>query len=516
MNSAAIQSRASSSPAYFDESTIDQVLLFIESESLMLVSESHAYQPHVRAHRQRIEARHADRPIRVEHVSMEKIQSLRRDAAGKGATSDMQRTATELFADAVRCKASDIHIRVERSRTDVYYRIHSDLVRSVQHPTAWGKSLCQTIYHAMTDVSDATFEEGNRQDARIGQRQFLPEGVNGIRVATIPAVDGYLMVLRVLYDTAGQSLDLGDLGYTPVQKAHIHHMMRRPTGMYLVTGPTGSGKSTTLQRVLARLIQDTQGKKNVITVEDPPEYPIAGAIQSPVTNASSDAQRTLAFQQAIKGAMRADPDVIMVGEIRDQPSARLALEAAMTGHQVWSTLHANGAFHIIDRLLDLGLPLDMLTDPGILGGLVSQRLLKSLCSCKQRLSQVMDQRLQREPDFAQDIERMRLVFDADLELLHVAGQGCPLCQHTGVIGRQAVAEVVTPDLNMMQMIKARDTQAAIAYWKTQQQGMTLLEHTLLKVRQGLVDPFQAESTVGPLDAGQPILAAQPAGTAFIQ
>lgn len=509
--------QSDSSPAFFDESSIGQVLYFSESESVLWISQVHAYQPHVRMAKQRYQSRSGGRPIKVEYVSMDVIHEkrLKGEAATQsfGGASEMQRAASELFVDAVKGKASDIHIRIDKTRTDVCYRINNDLVRVVQHPVGWGKSLCQTIYHTMTDVSDATFEEGNCQDARIGNRQYLPEGLTGIRVATVPAVDGYAMVLRLLYDASGASLDLHELGFTDVQKKMVHLMMRRPTGINLVTGPTGSGKSTTLQRVLTKLIQDTRGTKNVITVEDPPEYPIPGAIQSPVTNATSVEERTVAFQKAIKGAMRADPDVIMVGEIRDSASAKLALEAAMTGHQVWSTLHANSAFHIIDRLVDLGIPIDLVTDPYIMGGMSSQRLMKTLCSCKKKLASVVLERTETDPSFAEEAERMRALFGADFDQIHVVGDGCPLCRHTGIRSREAVVEVVVPDEEMMRMIKSHDTPAAIQYWKSHHQGMSMLEHTLLKVRQGRLDPFQAESTIGPLDEGKSLFKPHQTGAA---
>lgn len=498
--------------SYQSGETIDQVLLFIEHESRILISREHVFQPHVRAALGRLKAKYPDRLIKEEKVGMEEIERKRSETSmaspdGQAVydTSEMQRVALDLFSKAVEMRASDLHIRVDKYRTEVLFRINNDLTRIAQHPTAWGKSLCQTIYHTLADVSDATFEEGNRQDARIGNRRSLPEALDGIRIATTPQIDGYLMVLRMLYDASGVSIDLCDLGFTPTQRARVTFIKKRQTGITLVTGPTGSGKSTTLQRVLTGLIRETEGKKNVITVEDPPEYPIPGAVQTPVTNAPTEEARSIAFQQAIKAALRVDPDVIMIGEIRDTPSARLAFQAAMTGHQVWSTLHANGAFHAADRLTDLGIPKEIMTDPTILSGLMSQRLLKTLCSCKRPLREVYKTYLETNPEFEDDFGRMVEVFKDDIHNIQVKGDGCEKCRFTGITGRVVVAEVVVTDRPLLDLMRAGDKTAALDYWREKHEGMTMVEHTILKSKQGIVDPFLSEATVGPLDGGNFVL-----------
>jgi len=176
-----------------------------------------------------------------------------------------------------------------------------------------------------------------------------------------------------------------------------------------------------LQRVLASIIEQSGGKKHVLTVEDPPEYPILGAVQTPITNAPTEEDRAAEYQKAIKGAMRLDPDIIMLSEVRDPPTARLAVQAAMTGHQVWTTLHANGALAIADRLLDLGVAPILLSDPSVVAGLICQRLIKTLCPhCKKPMSEHA-----HELDHA-DVDRFARVLDfRDVYLL---GPGCDHCR----------------------------------------------------------------------------------------
>jgi type II secretory ATPase GspE/PulE/Tfp pilus assembly ATPase PilB-like protein len=191
--------------------------------------------------------------------------------------------------------------------------------------------------------------------------------------------------------------------------------------------------------------------------------------------------------------MRLDPDTIMIGEIRDRPSAQSALRAAMTGHQVWSTVHANSAIGIIDRLEDLGLPLRMVADPSIITALISQRLVKLLCPhCKEPLTASLD-RHRRSPAL---IARLRTVLGDTIENACIAGPGCPHCCGRGTIGRTVLAEVITPDERFFAFVRATDKAAAIRYWLTDLGGITMSEHAVEKVREGLVDPMMAEQAVG--------------------
>lgn len=468
--------------------------LYYDKDGSLYVSKTHSFHYLVTGFEGRL--KRLQLPYTRRLVDLAVISQMRESmesAANDRDASDMQRYGKMLFEKAVKLRASDIHIRCSSvSNTTILMRIHGDLEVVEEHPYEWGDQFCTTIFQAMADVSDTSFEPLSRQDARIADRTKIPVGLDGIRIATTPQVDGYLMVLRMLYNDTVDSFDLSLLGYLQEQCNAVTLMKRRPTGINIIAGPTGSGKSTTLQRVLGSIIKETAGRKHVITVEDPPEYPIPGAVQTPVTNADTEEARSRAFQGAIKGAMRLDPDVIMIGEIRDAPSATLAVRAAMTGHQVWTTLHSNSAFGTLDRLLDLGVPLEMLTDHTIITGLTCQRLVKLLCPhCKRAFRQAIERYTPA------DVRRVMSV--VDVENVYVVGDGCEHCRGTGTVGRTVVAETVITDATMMAHIRNRDRIGAMDYWKRDQQGKTMLAHAIENIRNGLIDPFSAEDVVGPLN-----------------
>lgn len=473
---------------------LEKMSYFDEVEGILYVSKNHAFHASVRSYMHLLRGKQFE--FQIEQVAMDAIAhmwlSKPQLSDATSTSSDVQRTATNIFRQAVLLRASDIHIRLaSKGHTKIYFRIHNDLELQEEHPFTWGQLLCSAIYVGMADISDPTFENLSRQDARISSRDKLPAGLDGIRIATTPQVDGSVMVLRLLYNDAKKSTDICTLGYTQEQKELVMLMRRRPTGINIIAGPTGSGKSTTLQRTLLSIHEECRGTKHIITVEDPPEYPMPGIVQTPVANAKTAEERSAAFQEAIKSTMRLDPNIIMIGEMRDTPSASLGVQAAMTGHQVWTTLHANNAFSIIDRMVDMGVSINIMSDPTIITGLICQRLLKVLCPhCKIPIAQVMDRYSEND---------LRRVLSAiDVSAAHVVGDGCPECNNSGIAGRTVVAEVVVPDRAMMAFIKAGQKDRAVDHWRLRG-GYTMLDIAIKKVNEGLCDPFQAEDEVGPLD-----------------
>lgn len=475
-------------------SDLEKMIFFEQTSGTLFVSKNHAFQANVRSYMQLLRGRGIEHEtVMVEMDVINQKQQLNADARTENVErSEMQREATDIFRSAVKSRASDIHIRVsKRGRAEVLFRIHNNLVKQKEEPASWGRLLCSAIYTAMSDVSDATYEEHSRQDARIAARDKIPKELDGIRIATAPQIEGAIMVLRLLYNDTVNSTDLCLLGFAQEQADSIGLMKRRPTGMNIIAGPTGSGKSTTLQRTLMGIHQDCGGAKHIITVEDPPEYPMPGIVQTPVTNAASEEERAAAFQEAIKSAMRLDPNVIMIGEMRDPPSARLGVQAAMTGHQVWTTVHANDAFSVIDRMVDMGISLNVMTDPSIITGIICQRLVKVLCpACKTPMARVLSRYTEKDQE--------RVMASVDVSHVYVKGDGCSECGGAGVAGRSVVAEVVVPTLPLMKFIRGGEKEEAIAYWKARG-GRTMLEMAIEKINEGLVDPFQAEEEVGPLN-----------------
>jgi len=468
------------------------MLAFLD-DGRLFVAKTYSFNAHVRGFIGRLNH------MKVEHIihqtDLSTVESFYQDGeTGQVEHSDMQKLAMSLCEKAASLRASDIHIRVsKRDRTQIFFRIHNDLEFHSEHQYEYGDLLCNTIYQAMADVSDSSFEPLNRQDARISEKSKIPSVLDGVRIATSPQVDGYIMVLRLLYNDTSSDLDLKNLGFEQTQVDGIEYMKKRPTGVIVIGGPTGSGKSTSLQRILASIIKETRNRKHIITVEDPPEYPIPGAVQTPVTNASSAEERSAEYQKAIKAAMRLDPDIIMLSEVRDEPTARLVVQAAMTGHQVWTTVHANSALAIINRLMDLGVPLELLTDPTVIAGLVCQRLVKKLCpDCKKPLSEHIDNFNEK------DIKRFMGVLK--MHQVYIQGDGCPKCRNSGTIGRTVVAETIVTDNKLMQFIRNGDRIGAIDYVKREQSGRSMLGHAIEKINEGYVDPFQAEDIVGALTA----------------
>lgn len=467
-------------------------MLALLEDGRLIISKTAANNPHVRGFVGRLDRLGVQ--YSLHHADLSVVLSFYDDIGAKEKQSDMQMAARLLFDKAVSARASDIHIRISsKSRSQIFFRVHNDLEFVEEHPYEYGNKLCSTIYQAMADVSDSTFEPMSRQDARISGKEKLPSRLDGIRIATTPQVDGYIMVLRLLYNDTTEDLDLEKLGYDQRQILLIHRLMKKPTGVIVIGGPTGSGKSTTLQRVLGTIIRDTQGRKHIITVEDPPEYPIRGAVQTPVSNAHTEEERSRAFQKAIKASMRLDPDIIMLSEVRDQPTAKLVIQAAMTGHQVWTTVHANSDLAILDRLSDLGVSQEFLYDPTIIAGLICQRLIKSLCPhCKVPLTDKVAS--------YKDEDLQRVLSVAQVEKIFVQGEGCDSCSGSGVSGRTVVAEVVVTDNLLMEYMKFGHKPAAYRYVRKDLGCLSMLDHAIQKVERGLIDPFHAEDIVGPLDA----------------
>lgn len=473
-------------------------LLCLLSDGRLLVAAGHEMNPHVLSYRARLERlHHAHRPVAASFDLIARVYQAaihRRDPSQDH--TKMQIYAKDLLKQACAQRASDIHIRVGKGGTEILFRVHNDLTRICDHTREHGERLLATMYAAMTTVSDNAYKPNERQDASIGDRDKLPDMLYGVRIATAPTSDGSVMVLRLLYNDAGDDIDLQPLGFSVAHASMLQLLKDQPIGLNIISGPTGSGKSTTLQRVLAGQLLQSQGRLHVITVEDPVEYPIAGAVQTPVTNVSTEEDRSRLFSAAIANAMRLDPDTIMIGEVRDRASAQSTLRAAMTGHQVWTTVHANNAMAIIDRLVDLGLPLPMLADPSVTTGLISQRLVKLLCpGCRVPL-------LGHEAELAPALlRRVKRAAAQALDNIYLVGPGCALCSGHGTRGRTVVAEVLLPDAKFFDFIRAGQKLQAAEYWLHELGGRTVLDHAVDKIVAGQVDPRMAEQAVGHLTRG---------------
>ncbi|MBN2053987.1 Flp pilus assembly complex ATPase component TadA [bacterium] len=317
-----------------------------------------------------------------------------------------------ILLEAVRESASDIHLEDAATGFRIRYRIDG-VLNDVHSPPK--KLSAQVIARIKVMAGLNVAEKRLPQDGRIRIR--TRDRDIDIRVATIPAADGERIVLRLL-DRARALLPLDAIGLATAHTTIIDRLLSRSTGMILITGPTGSGKTTTLYAMLNQL---NSTDRNIITIEDPVEYRLDGISQLPV-----NLKTGFTFAAGLRSILRQDPDVIMVGEIRDEETARIAVQAAMTGHLVLSTLHTNSALDAVNRLRDMGIEPYLIADSVI--AVIGQRLVRTPCPhCRRRLS---EEQLPVEAAGGKIIEAF------------TAGAGCQQCRGTGYKGRTGVFELV--------------------------------------------------------------------------
>lgn len=441
--------------------------------------------------------------IRKMHETAERRSSNGgRSTRGRGgeALQQMQHEVLDLVGEAAARRCSDIHITVGRYEALIRMRCDGvmETVRQVAAP--WAADLCAAAFN-MADASDAAYRNLEYQGARISEiRTPLPEGVQSIRLQFNPLPNGgRYLIARLLYanSAAESGGDVDTLGYTSVHIDQIQAMRRKPFGINIISGPTGSGKSTTLQRALTALMREKRNQVNVITIEDPPEYVIAGAAQLPVTNASTDEERNEKFRAAIAASLRSDPDIIMIGEIRDRASSGLAFAAAMTGHQVWASLHANDAISILDRFRDQHVEPYKLGDHTLVTGLIGQRLIRRVCPrCSLSYAEGKKKGLV-EPHVAREVERLACERLPDIRIANPEPPvhcGC----RAGYAGREVLAETINPNLDFMRFIRNGNKEGAVDYWISELDGMTMLEHAGQKMVRGLCDPRDVADKAGNL------------------
>ncbi len=332
-----------------------------------------------------------------------------------------------LLTEAVQLNASDIHFEPEPNFLRIRYRVDG-VLRQV-------RSLHKSFWSAMV-VRIKVMSGMNIAETRAPQDGHISLKLSGwnldFRVASHPTTHGENIVLRIL-DRQKGIVPIEQIGLDESALHTLRALMAKPEGIVLVTGPTGSGKTTTLYSILSHVNTESV---NIMTLEDPVEYPIPLIRQSAVNEAAK-----LDFASGIRSMMRQDPDIILVGEIRDHPTAEMAFRAAMTGHQVYSTLHSNSAIGAIPRLLDIGILPDIMA--GNIIGIIAQRLVRLLCEhCKYAY----------QPDH---FERKILgLGDPDSPVIYRAA-GCEKCQHQGYKGRRAIMEILKLDSDMDDLISRR-------------------------------------------------------------
>ncbi len=364
-----------------------------------------------------------------------------------------------LIKQAVRDRASDIHINPEKDLVQVKFRVDGVLQPNIQLP----KKILNPLVSHIKVLSNLDISVSMRpQDGEF--HSTLPGTDVDVRVSVLPTIHGENAVMRIL-NAENLMMDLGELGFSKPIFEDIRSLITRPHGIILITGPTGSGKTTTLYSLLSQMDSE---KSNIITVEDPAEYKLAGIRQVQVNPRAG-----LTFATALRSIVRQDPDIIMIGEIRDLETAEIAVQSALTGHLVLGTLHTNDAPSAVTRLVDMGVQPFLVASSVI--GIMAQRLVRLICPfCKEAYP--------RDTRILQNILAEQGRKEKEVTAYH--GRGCPQCAETGYRGRTCIAELMAVDDKIRELIVERVSTARLIR-EAREKGMkNLFEDGLEKVIAG--------------------------------
>lgn len=393
------------------------------------------------------------------------IESIRDMALN---TPAVIRLVNSIIASAVQERASDIHISPQQSAMQVRFRIDGRLYSMPAPPKSMFLAVAARLkVMARMDITQSRIPQDGRFTIKLGTNKI------NVRASTIPTLHGENIVLRLLDSSAG-ILTLDNLGMSPVDVAAIRSLIHRPHGMILSTGPTGSGKTSTLFSILQEI---NEPHVHIITIEDPVEYKIDSIRQIQLNERAG-----MTFANGLRSILRQDPDIIMIGEIRDSETAQISVAAAQTGHRLLSTVHTNDSVGVIARLIDLGVAPFLVAS--VLLTVFAQRLIRTICPyCK-------------EPYTPPASALASLGLEDRTDAVFMRGRGCQQCLHTGYKGRTGIYEVLVNDENVQSMIikgaSAQDiTREAVST------GMlkTLKQDVADKVARGITTLEEAEATV---------------------
>jgi type II secretory ATPase GspE/PulE/Tfp pilus assembly ATPase PilB-like protein len=363
-----------------------------------------------------------------------------------------------IISTALRERASDIHLVPFEETVQLRYRVDGLLQEKPPPPKQLHAALVSRI-KIMADMNIA--ERYMPQDGHI---QINHRGVRvDIRVGTLPTIYGEGMVLRLLEKTS-KLLTVEELGLDPARSALLSRLVEKPHGLFLTTGPTGSGKTTTLYAILQRIYTP---EKKIVTIEDPVEYELPGVAQIPVRPS-----RNFSFANGLRSILRQDPDVVMVGEIRDSETADIAIRAALTGHQVFSTLHTNDSTGAVTRLLDMGVEAYLISSS--LEGVLAQRLVRRICSACRVESPV-------SPALR---DRLESLGARKIEGVFYGGAGCEECRGTGYRGRIGIFELLPIDAEFRELILQKRSSAKLKA-AAQRTMITMHQDALQKAAAGI-------------------------------
>lgn len=410
----------------------------------------------------------------------EELESMMEEVAHTEAPSNVQQRLRLLVREAVKEGASDIHVEVRTDTAKVRFRKDGELYLHAEWVPKIGREIASVAFNKETDHAITHF------NPIVPQNASMPLEIDSrnirLRLASLPAHGGFDMVMRILTTGDEKIPNLESLGYAPEQVDLIKKAIAMPHGGVIISGPTGSGKTTTLASAMSMI----ESGRKIYTIEDPVEKVIPNATQVPVNTEHDDR----GFANMGRSSLRMDPDVIVLGEMRDEDTARVMTRAAITGHLVFSTLHTNTAPAIITRLVDMGISPSLLSDPNLLVCLICQRLLPKLCdACAIPLTESAV----HKPHMA----RFKKAFTA-AEIKKIRARGtshCDKCHGLGISGRTVVAEVIWVDEPGRHFIQKNDVLGWEQYLRTNN-WPTYRDQALRLVKMGIADPLDAEKMIG--------------------
>ena len=380
----------------------------------------------------------------------------------EGASRVAPSILTEIFEDAILYEASDIHFEPQRKHVVVRFRVDGVLLLAGKIPREYYENILNRIkvQSGLRIDEHFTSQDGSMRYETTDNKIF------DLRTSIVPTVEGEKVVLRIL-SAYVQGFGLGDIGLSAESQGLLMNAAKKPFGMILVTGPTGSGKTTTLYSVLRLL---NRPEVNITTIEDPVEYKLVGVNQIQVNQ-----QTKLTFARGLRSIVRQDPDIILVGEIRDHETAEIGVNAALTGHLLLSTFHSNDAATAVPRLLDMGIEPFLLAST--LEVLIAQRLVRKICdNCRYSVTMTSKQ-------IAEKYKDAKGYFSGNKNTLY-AGKGCNVCGHTGYDGRIGIFEFIKVTPEMQELILTNPSSPEINALARSQGTLSLFEDGVLKVKSG--------------------------------
>jgi type IV pilus assembly protein PilB len=388
----------------------------------------------------------------VERTSEEDLQTIEEMAEG----SPVINFVNTILLKAIKDRASDIHLEPDRTKFRVRFRIDGVLYEAISPKLELHPSVVSRLkIMAGLDIAERRLPQDGRIQVVV-HGQFID-----MRFSSLPGIFGEKVVLRVL-DKSNAILDISKLGFREGTMENFKALLKRPYGLILTTGPTGSGKTTTLYGAVCFL---NNLEKNIVTIEDPVEYQLDIINQNQTNDAIG-----LSFASFLKHVLRQDPDIIMVGEIRDKETAEIAIQAALTGHLVLSTLHTNDACGAVTRLLDMGIEPFMISSAVI--GVMGQRLIRTICpECK-------------TPYFPSSAVSKQLGLDHQKNIKLFKGKGCEGCYDSGFKGRMGIYELLSVDQDLQRLILQRPSSEQLTNFITQHNIKTVRDEGLEKIKEG--------------------------------